>query len=478
MSFKRNILEASIALVLAAPLGAHAADSAELAQIREQIKQMKESYEARIQALEKRLQQAESTVGNALDKAGKAEEKAIQTAAAPAASSSASASAFNPEVSLILSGTYANLSQDPANYRIAGFLPNGGEIGPGQRGFGLGESELVVAANIDPYWRGQFTLAVTPEDAVAMEEAFVQSLGLGNGFTLKAGRFYSGIGYLNEQHAHTWDFADAPLAYQAFFGGQFKDDGVQLKWLAPTDLFVELGAEVGRGSNFPASNRARNGFGSATLFAHLGGDVGASHSWRAGLSLLRTSPQGRAYDDIDSTGVGVTNSFNGNSRLEIADLVWKWAPNGNPVYTNFKLQGEYFRRTEDGTLACDDADPATPSNCTGGLSDSYRSSQSGYYVQGVYQFMPRWRVGLRTERLDSGAASIGLINNGALVATDLPAFAAYKPSKNSLMFDYSPSEFSRFRLQFAQDKSRPEATDNQMFLQYQMSLGAHGAHKY
>ncbi|MHB9102340.1 MAG: hypothetical protein ACYC2E_12590, partial [Sulfuricella sp.] len=56
--------------------------------------------------------------------------------------------------------------------------------------------------------------------------------------------------------------------------------------------------------------------------------------------------------------------------------------------------------------------------------------------------------------------------------------AAYSPAKNSLMFDYSPSEFSRFRLQFAQDKSRSEATDNQMFLQYQMSLGAHGAHKY
>jgi hypothetical protein len=370
------------------------------------------------------------------------------------------------------------LSQDPANYRIGGFLPNGGEIGPGQRGVSLGESELVVAANIDPYWRGQFTLAVTPENTVAVEEAFVQSLGLGNGLTLKAGRLYSGVGYLNERHAHTWDFVDAPLAYQAFFGGQFKDDSVQLKWLAPTDLFVELGAEVGRGSNFPASNRAKNGSGSATLFAHLGGDVGTSHSWRAGLSLLRTSPQGRAYDDIDSTGAGVSDSFSGNSRLEIADLVWKWAPNGNPVYTNLKLQGEYFRRTEDGALACNDADPTAPSNCTGGLSDSYRSSQSGYYIQGVYQFMPRWRVGLRTERLDSGAASIGLIDNGSLAAADLPAFTAYRPSKNSLMFDYSASEFSRFRLQFAQDKSRPEATDNQMFLQYQMSLGAHGAHKY
>ena len=459
MSFKRKTLAVSITLALAAPLSAQAADSAELAQIREQIKQMKESYETRIQSLEKRLQQAESTAGNALDKAGKAEEKAIQAAAAPAATPSASASTFNPEVSLILSGTYANLSQDPANYRIGSFLPNGGEIGPGTRGFSLGESELVVAANIDPYLRGTFTLAVTPENTVAVEEAFVQSLGLGNGLTAKGGRFLSGVGYLNEQHAHTWDFVDAPLAYQAFFGGQLKDEGVQMKWLAPTDAFVEFGAELGKGRNFPASNRAKNGVGSAVLFAHLGGDVGASHSWRAGLSLLRTSPQNRAY-----TGAGATNSFSGDSRLEIADFVWKWAPNGNSVNTNFKLQGEYFHRREDGNLTYD-------ANGAGANADRYASAQSGGYLQGVYQFMPRWRVGVRRDQLDGG--SVDYASNNTKLGQ-----AAFKPSKNSLMFDYSPSEFSRFRLQFAQDKSRPEATDNQMFLQYQMSLGAHGAHKY
>ena len=46
------------------------------------------------------------------------------------------------------------------------------------------------------------------------------------------------------------------------------------------------------------------------------------------------------------------------------------------------------------------------------------------------------------------------------------------------MVDWSPSEFSRLRLQFARDYSRMGATDNQMFLQYIMSLGAHGAHKF
>jgi hypothetical protein len=46
------------------------------------------------------------------------------------------------------------------------------------------------------------------------------------------------------------------------------------------------------------------------------------------------------------------------------------------------------------------------------------------------------------------------------------------------MLDYSPSEFSRFRVQLAQDNSRQNLSDNQFFVQYIMSLGAHGAHSY
>ena len=46
------------------------------------------------------------------------------------------------------------------------------------------------------------------------------------------------------------------------------------------------------------------------------------------------------------------------------------------------------------------------------------------------------------------------------------------------MLDFNPSEFSRIRVQFAQDKSRQGITDNQAFVQYQMSIGAHGAHQF
>jgi len=46
------------------------------------------------------------------------------------------------------------------------------------------------------------------------------------------------------------------------------------------------------------------------------------------------------------------------------------------------------------------------------------------------------------------------------------------------MLDYSPSEFSRWRLQLARDNSRQGLPDTQFFVQYIMSLGAHGAHSY
>jgi len=373
---------------------------------------------------------------------------AFAAACAPAWAQEKGGNAFNPGISLILQGTAATSKEDPAAYRIDGFAPSGGEVGPAPRGFGLGESELVVSANVDPYFRGHFVVALTPENEAEVEEAYFQTLALGRGFTLKGGRFLSGIGYQNEIHQHAWDFQDAPLAYKAFLGGRLNDDGVQLRWVAPTDLFLELGAELGNGRAFPATERNRNGANAASLLAHLGGDIGTGTAWRAGLSHLRARPDGRDFD---------AQSFTGTSRLWIADFVLKWAPNGNATATNFKLQGEYFRRKESGSLTNDDGTV---------LTGDFASRQSGWYLQGAWQFMPRWRAGLRFDRLDHGT-----VENSPLVSE-------HNPSRVTVMIDWSGTEFSRLRLQLASDKSRAGVTDNQAVLQYVLSLGAHGAHRF
>ncbi len=452
----------ALALLLSSPL--YAASDAEVAEIREQLRQLRESYEARLQALEQRLKDAEAP------KAREAAAAPVPAAAPPASASPVSSpasgiAAFNPAISAVLQGRYANLSQDPEKFAISGFAP-GGDIGPGRRGFSLGESELAISANVDHLFAGNLIVSLTPENTVSVEEAYGVYTAAPYGLVPKFGRFFSGLGYMNEQHQHAWDFIDAPLAYQAFLGGQYANDGLQVKWIAPTDLFLELGAEVGNGDSFPGSERNKNGVGSGVIYAHAGGDIGASHSWRTGLSYLQTRAQDRDYSQVDLAGNHAQVGFNGTSHVAIADFVWKYAPNGNAQNTNFKLQGEYFWRRESGDLTYD-VDGALGLTNTSG----YTSRQTGWSLQGVYQFMPYWRVGARYDRLDPGQVDYGA--NAAYL--DSPAF---HPERYTLMVDYTPSEFSRVRLQWGQSKTLAGVTDNQLFLQYILTLGAHGAHKF
>jgi len=442
--------KATMALAVAAALGLPRAATAqtqdELRTLREQVRQ-----------LDRRVTEAEQA--------------AIQASSRPA-----SENAMNPAVSVILNGIYSNLSQDPNGFRINGFTPTLGEVGPGVRGLSLGESELALAANIDHNFRGTLIASISPEDGIGVEEGYIQTLALSYGFTIKAGRFFSAVGYQNQIHAHAWDFTDAPLANKVFLGNQLNEDGIQLKWVAPTSFYWDVGVEAGRGRQFPAAAgptgpRNKNGVGSGNVFTHIGGDFGTGTAWQTGISYLSTSPQDRTFDDLDSTGTPVTNSFSGRSRLWVLDGILKWAPNYNPTYTNFKLQGEYFRRRENGDLIYDST---TPPASLGPQTGGYKSTQSGFYLQGVYQFVPMWRVGYRYDRLDSGTTSF----SAPLNAADFPILAAYNPTRHTVMADWSPSEFSRVRLQFSQDKSRSDATDKQVFLQYIVSLGAHGAHKF
>jgi len=362
-----------------------------------------------------------------------------------------SPASLNPAISLILMGTAASFDNNPEAYAIPGVtLPE--ETDPGKEGFSLAETELIISGNIDDKFFGRFTTALTPENEIEIEEAFVQTLGLPAGLGLQFGRFYSEIGYLNKIHAHYWDFVDQPLVYRAYLGNQYNDDGIQLRWLAPTDLFLEFGGEVFSGDSFPASRSSNESVGSYSLFMKLGGDVGLSHSWQAGLSYLATQAENRETENGDV-------SFSGDDNLIIADLVWKWAPAGNDSRSSLVFQAEYFNSTEQGDYTI-----------IGNGTNPVDRARDGGYVQLIYKFQPRWRAGLRYDRLsieDPGSAF-----NGTSLDTE-----GHTPERVSAMVDFSHSEYSRFRLQYNRDESYAVA-DNQWFLQYTMSLGAHGAHRF
>jgi len=425
--------------------------------LRAELQALKTDYGARVEALEARIQQLETASQANADAALAAATPAPEPAPEPT-TGGGGASAFNPAISLILGGSFTGTSRDPEDWRVAGFPAAGDEIGPGERSFNLGESELTFSANIDPYFAGAVTFALTGEGEIEVEEAYVRTTALRDGLTVKGGRFFSGFGYLNEVHAHAWDFVDQPLVYQAMFGGQYRQNGVQVKWLAPTDLFLEFGAETGNGDGFPSTRLEKNGFNGATLFAHVGGDLGADTNWRAGAAWLTQRAEDREGAITDDEGTALLDGFTGDADTWVLDGVLKWAPSAR---RQLKLQGEYMRREEDGTYV---ADPSGLGQLT-----NYQNTSSGWYLQTVYQFAPRWRAGARYDSLDSGDARI----EPAMPWTSL------NPDRLSLMLDWNPSEFSRLRAQYDWDNARDDGDRDRIWrLQYIYGIGAHGAHKY
>jgi len=223
-----------------------------------------------------------------------------------------------------------------------------------------------------------------------------------------------------------------------------------------------VGTELLRGDGFPAGGENRSGVNLSTVFAHVGGDFDDSNSWRAGISHVRANADDRR------SGEDIETSFTGDSDITGLDFVWKWAPNGNPAIRNFVFQTEYYLRDEDGTVIFDPDGAADIS--------AYDGDQKGFYLQGIYQWMPRWRVGLRYDQL---SADNFVANPVAGTTLETLADNSTDPERWSAMVDWSGSEFSRIRLQYNRDESRPGGeTDDQWLLQYIYSLGSHPAHQF
>ncbi|WP_116685621.1 hypothetical protein [Pelagibaculum spongiae] len=402
---------------------------------------------------------------------------ATLASSALAADGKISSNQFNPAISLILDARYTDLDQ--TELELPGFQL-GGEAGLPEKGFSTGHNELTISANIDDRFYGSLNTAIiysNGETEIELEEAYIETLGLGSGLTIKGGQFFSGFGYLNGIHDHAHDFADTPLVYDALFGGHLKDTGVQLRWLAPTDFYLLLGAEVTSGSEYPSGENADNNKG-RTLFAKTGGDFGVSSSWQLGASYYQSKfdvreAGGGHHHGGEEAPEADNELLNGEVDVSGIDFVYKWAPNGNGKQRNFKLQAEYLIRNEKA-----DAEFTEDSNSA---EAAYDGEQSGYYVQAIYQFMPSWRVGARYDAIEADNKISSFVDNGVdqdefLEESGLGAEG--KPNRSSVMVDYAPSHFSRLRLQYSKLENGHGEKDDQIMLQYTMSLGSHGAHSY
>ena len=443
---KLAVFAALIAMLFSTPV-LEASDE-DIEALRAEILKLKEAYEGRIAELESRLAEVEKA------RAGEVSSAHARPATAKRVVKDNS---FNPSIGLILNGQYSQFSSDEGE--IGGFAVGHEGERPGE-GFAVDHTELNFTANVDDKFFGSTTAAIAQhegETEVELEEAYLQALpglGLPAGMSVKAGRALWTLGYLNEHHSHTDDFADRPLPYRVFFNEAFNDDGAEVSYVLATDFYSEIGGGLFRGDDFPFGGAEGGGAGAWSAFARVGGDLGDNQSWRLGGSLMSGDVPGGRISNEDKL------TFIGDVDLYLADVRYTWAPTGNARQQEVVFQSEYFWRNEDGSY-----------EEIGGSAEGFDGSSSGWYAQAVYKFAPQWRVGLRTSQLQAAGVPAGLV--GSRLDS-----SGHDPKAFSLMLDWTNSEFSRVRLQYNREELAQGQDDDQVILQYIMSLGAHGAHKY
>ncbi|MEQ9545636.1 MAG: hypothetical protein RIK85_06495 [Marinobacter sp.] len=352
------------------------------------------------------------------------------------------ANELNPDVSVILDGYYKQ-SNTALSHR--------------EEGFGLGHTELSLSAPIDDLFEGRLTAVLEDhggQTELELEEAFLQTTGMPYNLSIRGGRFLSQVGYLNSRHLHEDDFVERPAAYRALLGSHYFDDGLRLNLLLPTPFYWQIGAEAFDGGRLSEGDED---IGVYTVNTRFGGDISRSQSWQAGLSYLNNrqihgeheEEHGHEdeHEEEHGHGHGHGPAYTGEN-LYIADLVWKWAPDGNNRQQQLTLSGEY--------LYVDDLNEHATSD----------DVHEGWYATAVYQFAPQWSAGVRYGEVDLKEAHGDHFHDQDLKEMDV-------------MLAWSHSHFSTVRLQYThQDADGFEEADNTVTLQYVMSFGAHGAHGF
>jgi len=361
----------------------------------------------------------------------------------------------NPYLSLIVNTFFygSDLTQTELDSRtIPGFtnVPVGVH-----KGFNLESAELMIFAPVDPYFNLYANIPVT-EDRTELEEAYFVTSSLPGGLQVKGGKFKSGIGRINAQHPHAWDFVDVPLNYRAFMGneGMGGEKGIQVTWLPDLPVYLQLGVEALQGENdqlFGAD--AKDWPHAFTVFAKTSMEIGDSGTILLGPYI--------AWGKANIPTVADNTTFTGNTDLFGFEIVYKWKPSRDRGFT---LQSEYLYRKQTGDLRTGEV--SDPASTVAPLT----RAQDGIYAQGLYQ-IDRWRVGARYDVLD-------LLKKDYILSGSQQSLGK-QPWRATGALEFNPSHFTRVRLQYTRDESsRDGKANNELYLQMLLGIGAHAAHAF
>ena len=380
-----------------------------------EIAQLRKELEEVRKAYGERLAALEAQVAAAAAQQAAAAPPPPEPSPAPAPASS---KVFNPDIAVIgnLLGTAGTNAVSPS--------PS----------IQFKEAEVSFQAVVDPYARADFFVSFGQDEA-SLEEGYITFPIIPGGLLVRAGQMRTAFGKINPQHPHTLPWPDRPLVMHNLVGGEdgVADAGFSVARLIPNPwFFLEATGQVYRGDQ-------------GSLF----------HASEA--SDLNYLARLRAYQDVsESTNVDIGTSFSMGhndagitdgvdigrftTRIYGVDATVRYKPLRRSIYRSFVGRTEFVwsrRQQFDGVQAA-----------------------FGYYLSGDYQFARRWYAGLRYDRSDRADEASVLDTGVAAVLT------------------FWPSEFSQVRGMYRRTRYAQSQTANELLLQVQFAIGAHGAHPF
>ncbi len=316
-------------------------------------------------------------------------------------------------------------------------------------GLELHEAELGFQAIVDPYARADFFISFG-EQGVDVEEGYITFTALPHSFVARAGKMRSAFGKVNTMHNHVLPWIDRPLVTYDLVGAEdgIDDAGVSIERIlpAPKWLFLEATGQIFRGDSGDVFSEQRKS--QVSTVAHLRGyhDINDNTNLDVGLSFAH------GHNDANViNGIALPASFYTN--LYGIDATLRWKPLQRAIYHSFIARTEFIWNQRQQL--------------------PFTRRAFGWYGSADYQFARRWFIGGRYDWSDHQ-------RNG------------FHDSGGSVVLTYWPSEFAQIRGQFRHTFYGPFAnvplelplgnlttqSTNELLMQVQFSIGAHGAHPF
>ncbi|MGH7900598.1 MAG: hypothetical protein ACRENZ_02565, partial [Thermodesulfobacteriota bacterium] len=369
---------------------------------------------------------------------------------------------LNPDISII--GTFAGAwfnEDDPTVFA---------EADPQNTGVNLQEIEIGFQGVVDPYFRFDSFFSISKE-GIEVEETYgttLFSLPLSSQF--RGGIMRAKFGRINQIHREFQNFVTLPIVAAQFLGEHLNPPQIELN-IAPAFIpwYVELTA-AGGSADVETASFAQDGndLGKLLYNFHIANFFEITEDFSVSLG-------GSYATGVNATGPGERTNLFG------LDLFVKYRPLRNNPYQEVMFQTEWMWRNAQ-----------TPEE---------ELKNYGFYAELVYRFLQRWDTGFRFDLTDTktpipfgpdngGNGEIGeLIKPAGVVSVAATGQEGEEEEEQTLglfgrtyrispMLTFNPSEFSRIRLEYDYTNFDFMENEHAVYLQFQFSLGPHGAHPF